>query len=99
VKPEDAKPVIRVAFPADHPALPGHFPGHPIVPGVLLLDAVMQAAGLGRGRLLRAKFSAPVGPGDEVEIELTPRATDRIAFACRCRGGIVLSGEFACPRP
>ena len=32
---------FRVA--ADHPALPGHFPGRPIVPGVVILDHVQQA--------------------------------------------------------
>lgn len=91
--------VARFVVPPEHPALPGHFPGRPIVPGVLLLDAVMQAAGLGQGRLLRAKFSAPVAPGDPVEIELARRHPDRLAFACRCRGVVVLSGEFACPQP
>ena len=30
-------------FPADHPAFAGHFPGHPMVPGALLLDAVLYA--------------------------------------------------------
>lgn len=32
-----------ICISATHPALPGHFPGHPIVPGVLLLDEVMTA--------------------------------------------------------
>lgn len=91
-----AGPAACLTIPADHPALPGHFPGRPIVPGVLLLDAVMQAAGLGEAMLRRAKFLAPVLPGDAVEIALTP-APGRLGFACRCRGTLVLSGEFACP--
>jgi 3-hydroxyacyl-[acyl-carrier-protein] dehydratase len=85
--------------PAGHPALPGHFPGRPIVPGVLLLDAVMQAAGIGRGWLLRAKFTAPVGPGEAVGITLDARGPGRTGFTCRCGGRVVLSGEFACPPP
>lgn len=28
---------------ADHPALPGHFPGRPVVPGVVLLDCLREA--------------------------------------------------------
>lgn len=59
--------------PADHPAFDGHFPGRPILPGVVLLSLVMQA--LGREPALRdrlgatpaidsVKFIAPVGPGD-----------------------------------
>ena len=91
-----AGPAAMVTIPADHPALPGHFPGRPIVPGVLLLDAVMQAAGLGQGLLRRAKFLAPVAPGDQVEIALAS-GPGRLGFACRCRGTIVLTGEFAWP--
>jgi 3-hydroxymyristoyl/3-hydroxydecanoyl-(acyl carrier protein) dehydratase len=90
-------------IPADHPALPGHFPGRPIIPGVLLLDAVLQAvAATGRNpptRLLRAKFPAPVLPGEEVEVTLAPRGEDRLAFTCRRAGHTVLLGEMGWPTP
>jgi 3-hydroxymyristoyl/3-hydroxydecanoyl-(acyl carrier protein) dehydratase len=90
-------------IPADHPALPGHFPGRPIVPGVLLLDAVLQAvAATGRNpptRLLRAKFPAPVLPGEEVEVTLAPRGEDRLSFTCRRAGHTVLLGELGWPTP
>jgi 3-hydroxymyristoyl/3-hydroxydecanoyl-(acyl carrier protein) dehydratase len=93
--------IFRV--PLDHPSLPGHFPGRPIVPGVLLLDAVMQAAASRRAdpptRLLRAKFPAPVLPGETVEITLDPRGTDRLAFTCRRDGTTVLLGELGWPTP
>ncbi|MBL6077892.1 beta-hydroxyacyl-ACP dehydratase [Belnapia sp. T18] len=90
----------RFEVPAGHPALPGHFPGRPILPGVVLLDAVLQAAGHDRAHLLRAKFIAPVLPGDVVEIALTPRSGGRIGFACASGGRTVLSGELACePAP
>ena len=86
----------------DHPALPGHFPGRPIVPGVLLLDAVLRAIAarepglLPPDRLARAKFVAPVLPGQEVALELGERRDGRIAFAGRVAGAVVLRGEFAC---
>lgn len=99
--------LLRFRVGGEHPALPGHFPGRPIVPGVLLLDAVLQALReTGAGwplRLLRAKFLAPVLPGTEVEIALSARVEGpgRFTFTCRVDGGVVLTGEIACatPRP
>ena len=34
---------MRFVIGHDHPALPGHFPGQPVVPGVVLLDRVLEA--------------------------------------------------------
>ena len=105
-RPERAGTVVaRFRVGADHPALPGHFPGRPVVPGVLLLDAVLQAlrdTGAGRPtHLLRAKFAAAVMPGTEVEIALAPgaQASGRFAFTCRANGAVVLLGEVACATP
>jgi len=59
---------------AGHPALPGHFPGRPIVPGVVLLDhAVLRiAAALGLpphpARLASVKFLATVVPNEPVTV-------------------------------
>jgi 3-hydroxyacyl-[acyl-carrier-protein] dehydratase len=59
------------------PHLQDHFPGNPIFPGVLLVEAMAQAAGLllpeGSSALLaqikEARFRRPVVPGDQVRIE------------------------------
>ena len=67
-----------VQIATDHPAFDGHFPGHPILPGVALLALVLEAArdraelaaAIGdRPRLPVAKFLAPVLPGAQLAIE------------------------------
>ncbi|MEE8557725.1 MAG: 3-hydroxyacyl-ACP dehydratase FabZ [Myxococcota bacterium] len=79
------------------PVLAGHFPGEPIVPGVLLIEAMAQTAALGvlvnspeqRGRgmallgINRARFRRPVVPGDRVRIhvKLVRRHGDVYRFA------------------
>ena len=59
----------------DHPSLPGHFPGRPLVPGVVLLDRVIAAietthGPLGPLRLPQVKFMQPLLPGEEARVEL-----------------------------
>lgn len=66
-----------------HPALPGHFPGQPIVPGVVLLDhAVLRiAAALGcaaqPARLASVKFLATVVPNEPVTVRYASVSQDR----------------------
>ncbi len=68
-------PITRFTIPHDHPCLPGHFPGRPIVPGVVVLDRVLAAieaqhGALGRLRMPQVKFAQPLLPGEEARIEL-----------------------------
>jgi len=70
---------VTLRVPASHPAMAGHFPGNPIVPGVVILDAVISTAEawLGAGfhvhRLSYAKFIAPLKPDETARIELLLR--------------------------
>lgn len=65
--------------PHDHPAFPGHFPGRPITPGVVLLDQALIFLGQALGtpvsacRLGTAKFLSPVGPGEVLTFTFQPR--------------------------
>lgn len=73
--------------PADHPAIPGHFPGDPIVPGVMVLqlvteDIARQLPGVGLGTLLTARFHRPLRPGERCVVTLS-RREDRLHFEAR----------------
>ena len=63
-----------LSIPADHPALAGHFPGMPVVPGVMLLDEVLHAIGAALGcdlsacRIASLKFLSPALPGQALEV-------------------------------
>jgi 3-hydroxyacyl-[acyl-carrier-protein] dehydratase len=74
--------VLRHRVPVDHPSFAGHFPGRPILPGVLLLAEVMEAlrqlgedAAFQGCEIASAKFLSPVAPGDELTITLHASAS------------------------
>ena len=68
------------AYGAEHPAFAGHFPGHPIVPGVLLLDAALHQLCTAQGlntvgcRISTAKFTSAVDPGEPLWLDATTEA-------------------------
>jgi 3-hydroxyacyl-[acyl-carrier-protein] dehydratase len=92
-------------IPADHPSLAGHFPGVPIVPGVVVLEEV--AAALAEWRqdsqitgIPSVKFTAPIKPGQSFVIGFDSRniAENQIDFCCRLDGRVVVEGrlEISC---
>jgi 3-hydroxymyristoyl/3-hydroxydecanoyl-(acyl carrier protein) dehydratase len=89
---------FRVAH--DHPALPGHFPGNPIVPGVVILDAVIGAAERWVGGPLHitglpnTKFLSPLRPGVDARVELERRGSS-VAFTVVAGGTIVAKGSLS----
>lgn len=88
--------VERVRIDASHPSLPGHFPGHPIVPGVVLLDrlaAALEREGAGHlARIAAVKFLSPLRPDEDAELRIA-RDGARVRFALMRGEAAILRGE------
>lgn len=88
---------MHFAVDSTHPSLPGHFPGNAIVPGVVLLDHVIEAIERTHGplrklRLPQVKFVQPLLPGETAHIELTG-AAPRWRFRVLRGDTLLASGE------
>lgn len=96
------------AVSVNEPFFQGHFPGRPIMPGVLIVEALAQAAGVlaveslglsGTGKLVyfmaieNAKFRMPVEPG--VLLHLDVRFVQKRASVCKFEGRAMLGDKVA----
>jgi 3-hydroxyacyl-[acyl-carrier-protein] dehydratase len=92
-----------ICIPKEHPALPGHFPGAPVVPGVVMLGELVSAAERELGRALsvtgmpQVKFLSPLLPEQQalcaLEIE-----DSRLTFRIEHAGRLVARGTFTLER-
>lgn len=92
----------------NEPFFQGHFPGYPIMPGALVVEAIAQAGGVllmpevpDRDKKLmvftgieRAKFRRPVVPGDQLRIEVS--VLNWKSRAARMEGRATVDGKLAC---
>ena len=92
--------VLRLIH-ADHPSLPGHFPGAPLVPGVVILDEVLavliewrQDSQLTGIRMV--KFLAPLQPEQAFTISLSARSehAEEVNFSCRAADRVIVEGQL-----
>lgn len=92
-------PSVREHFhiAASHPVLPGHFPGNPVVPGVLLLErvaaTVKRTYGARVAGLPQVKFLHPLRPDEVAELRIE-RDGAKARFAIRRGQEIVASGTL-----
>lgn len=87
-----------VTIGADHPSLGGHFPGHPVVPGVVMLGEVMRAIreitkeGIEFVGMPAAKFMSPLSPGEPLIIRFDQQADGTVEFTCSTVSRLIASG-------
>lgn len=88
---------VGLRIDAAHPALAGHFPGRPLVPGVVLLERVAAACKAWRGQRigrLDAKFLQPLLPGEEAEIQLHEEGSSIAFRVARADGATLARGKL-----
>jgi 3-hydroxyacyl-[acyl-carrier-protein] dehydratase len=89
------QPIATLRVPASHEIFDGHFPGSPIVPGVMLLDWMLRevAAVLGcerhRLRIRDSKFFMPLLPDELAELRVD-RSSGRCSYRI-CRADVLLA--------
>jgi 3-hydroxyacyl-[acyl-carrier-protein] dehydratase len=93
---------------ANEPHFTGHWPDNPVMPGVLIIEAIAQAGGAlllteipdRESKVMfftgidSAKFRRPVVPGDQLRIEVT--VLNWRSNACKMRGVATVEGKIAC---
>jgi len=91
----------------NEPFFQGHFPGHPIMPGVLIIESMAQVGGMLLMRSIadpaskvvyfmsldNIKFRRPVKPGDQLRLEL--EVLQQRGMTCRMRGVASVDGQVA----
>jgi UDP-3-O-[3-hydroxymyristoyl] N-acetylglucosamine deacetylase/3-hydroxyacyl-[acyl-carrier-protein] dehydratase len=103
---EDGKRIVGLKnVTINEPFFQGHFPGHPIMPGVLIIEAMAQVGGMllmgSQGdpeskvvyfmSLDNVKFRRPVKPGDQLRFELVVHQIR--GPVCKMRGVAKVDGE------
>jgi 3-hydroxyacyl-[acyl-carrier-protein] dehydratase len=93
---------VGLSIAPDHPSLAGHFPGAPIVPGVVLLDEALhaierlqpQGAQPTLWNLSTVKFHHVVRPGDALELSFEWQSDTQVQFELRSAQTLVASGTI-----
>ncbi len=92
--------IANIVIPTDHAAFKGHFPGNPIVPGVVLIDATLQAiatltgVSLNQCCLTSIKFLNVVRPGQALILQFQHELPSSFRFELATPSQTVAKGFF-----
>ena len=92
---------VRRIVSAEHPSLPGHFPGAPLVPGVVILDEVLAALDEWRKDcqvtgIRTVKFLVPLNPDEPFTIRFSASGDGggEVNFSCRVKDWVIVGGRL-----
>lgn len=83
-----------IQIPVDHPAFPGHFPGNPLLPGVQILDLVVDTYESPVSGISIAKFLKPVSPGDVLHISIDELSNGTARFKVTRSTDLICEGQL-----
>ncbi len=93
---------VTVNIRHDHPSLVGHFPGNPVVPGVVILNEVIEAiSSIYKGAIKilsmpSVKFMSPLRPGEVLAIHVEIGKTGEAIFRCMSGARLIATGQLQC---
>ncbi len=83
-----------------HPSLPGHFPDNPIVPGVVILEEVLEQIWqsvdepLVLSKIPTVKFHSPLRPNESLQLTFNILPDHLVTFSCQVGSRRIASGQF-----
>ena len=84
--------------PHEHPCLAGHFPGNPIVPGVIIINEIISALHSEQSeykieKISSIKFVMPLKADELVDVQLIEKKKGLISFECLVNNQVIVSGQ------
>jgi 3-hydroxyacyl-[acyl-carrier-protein] dehydratase len=90
---------MQMSIAGDHPALPGHFPGNPVVPGVVILDHILDAVAAEWPAyrvtgIRKLKYLRKLIPDENFSVKCAALQNGRLRFECLQAGERIAEGNL-----
>ncbi len=88
--------IFNYDIPVDHPSLQGHFPGNPVIPGVVIIEKVLRSISQARPsnsyKIVMAKFLQPLIPPATLAVHIYENTENKFKFKATSKAHIIASG-------